>query len=185
MEFMDIKGEVIPKRKNTSNKIGAKFEQEIKDVFKDYFHSGDAYITKIPTEATVIRKFGKITNVVYRENSDSLDFQGVLKDGRFITFETKTYNAYDEKRNSNKPFPLDNIDEYQFELAETLANYTNKIFYIIQARLKDENEHYMMHWSKVKEFKDSSGRKSIPYDKLSEIGIKMEDLDILKYIDRI
>lgn len=185
MEFMDIKPEKIPRKVNTSNKIGAKFEQEIKEVFKDYFHSGDAYITKIPTEATVIRKFGKITNVVYRENSDSLDFQGVLKDGRFITFETKTYQAYDKNRSSIKPFPLDNIDEYQFELAETLSNYTDKIFYIIQARLKDINEHYIIHWSKVKEFKDTSGRKSIPYEKLSEIGVKMDDLDILKYIDKI
>lgn len=185
MEFMDIKPEKIPKKVNTSNRIGAKFEDELKAVFKDYFYSGDAYITKIPTEATVIRKFSKIVNVVYKDKSDSLDFQGVLKDGRFITFEAKTYSAYNKNRKTPEPFPLDNVDECQYELAETLSTYTDKIFYIIQVRLKDLNEHYIIHWSKIKDFKDTSGRKSIPYDQLAVVGVKMDNLDILNYIDKI
>lgn len=185
MEFKDIQAEVIPRGKNTSNKIGAKFEDELKEVFDDYYRSGDAYIKKIPVEATVIRKFGKIVNVVYKDKSDSLDYQGVLKDKRFITFEAKTYNAFNKNRKTPEPFPLSNIADYQYELAENLSVYTDKIFYIIQARLENHNEHYMMHWKKVKDFKDTSGRKSIPYEKLGEVGIFIEDLDFLKYIDEI
>lgn len=185
MEFKDIKAEVVPRAKNTSNKVGAKFEDEMKVVFDNYFKSGDAYIVKIPTETTTIRKFGKIVNVVYKKKSESLDYAGVLKDGKFITFELKSYAAFTKGKKSISPFPLNNIAGYQYELAESLSAYTDKIFYIIQARLENHNEHYMIHWKKVKEFKDNAGRKSIPYEQLGEVGILIEDLDFLKYIDEI
>lgn len=185
MEFIEVEKKVVPKRKNTSNKIGAKFEEELSEVFDDYFRSGDAYIKKIPVEATVIRKFGKIVNVVYKDKSDSLDYQGVLKDGRFITFEAKTYKAFEKNRKSALPFPLDNIADYQYELAEKLSDYTDKIFYIIQARFEDHNDTYIIHWKKIKKFKDESGRKSIPNEMLGQLGVKMETLDILDYIDQI
>lgn len=185
MEFMDFDKKIKPKRKNTSNRVGASFEVQLRDVFHEYRLCQDAMIVKIPTEATVIRNFGKIVNVVYKEKSDSLDFQGILKDGTFITFEAKTYKAYDPKRKTPNPFPLDNISDYQYDLFDELAVFTDKIFYIIQARFEDYNEHYIIHANNIKKYKESSGKRSIPYAKLSELGMKIPDLDILKYLNEI
>ena len=157
-----------------SNKIGGQFEKKLNKVFEQYRKEGRAYIIKVPTEATPIRgKGGKLVKVVYREKSECLDYIGLLPNATPIVFEAKTTG--EENR-----FPLSNIKDYQYELFEEIYKYTNNIFYIIEFRAHDEV--YLVHANKIKEFRDNNTRKSIPYKDFKELGVLMEDLDVLKYI---
>ena len=160
---------------NKSNKIGGIFEKKLNKVFDQYRKDNKAYIIKIHTKVIPIRgKNGKIAKVIYSEKSDCLDYLGLLPDAEPIIFEAKTSD-------NKTSFPLSNIKEYQFELFDEIYNYTNNIFYIIELRY--HNEVYLVHANKVKEFKENNDRKSIPYDEFKNIGILMDDLDVLKYIN--
>ena len=159
---------------NKSNKIGGAFEKKLNKVFEQYRSEGKAYIIKIHTKATPIRdKKGKIIKILYSEKSDCLDYLGVLPNSKPIIFEAKTAEG-------KTSFPLSNIKEYQYELFDEIYNYTDNIFYIIE--LREHNEVYLVHANKIKEFKENNTRKSIPYNEFKNIGILMEDLDVLKYI---
>lgn len=159
---------------NKSNKIGNSFEKKLTSKFNEYREDGKAYIFKIPTEFTLIRKGGVITSAFPKKKSSSLDYIGILPSGRAIVFEAKTTS---EKTS----FPLSNIKDYQYELVDEIYNYVNNIFFIIEFR--EYKEVYLVHADKIKEFKENNKRKSIPYKDFKEIGILIEDLDILKYID--
>ena len=159
---------------NKSNKIGGAFEKKLNKVFEQYRSEGKAYIIKIHTKATPIRdKKGKIIKILYSEKSDCLDYLGLLPNSKPIIFEAKTAEG-------KTSFPLSNIKEYQYELFDEIYNYTDNIFYIIE--LREHNEVYLVHANKIKEFKENNARKSIPYNEFKNIGILMEDLDVLKYI---
>lgn len=164
------------KRKNTSNKIGSTFEGKLIRVFDKYRKEGKAYIIKIPSEVTIIRKGAKIVNAVYRQKSDCLDFLGLMPDGKGIVFEAKTTK-------NKTSFPLSNIQEYQYQLADELLGYVKSVFYIVEFR--ELNEIYLVHSNKIKEFINNNERKSIPISwfRQSENAILMEDLDILKYLN--
>ncbi|MGL4801871.1 MAG: Holliday junction resolvase RecU [Cetobacterium sp.] len=160
-------------KRNTSNKVGSTFESKLINLFEQYRKENKAYLIKVPTETTIIRKGAKIVNAIHRSKSDCLDFIGFLKDGKPIVFEAKT--TKEENR-----FPLSNIAEYQYELADELYGYIDNVFYIVEFRSYDEV--YLVHANKVKEFKENSTRKSIPYSEFKNIGILMDDLDVLKYL---
>ena len=164
------------KKKNTSNKIGSTFEGKLINVFDKYRKEGKAYIIKIPSEATIVRSGAKIVKAFFREKSSCLDFLGLMPDGKGIVFEAKTTSK-------TTSFPLNNIQEYQYELADELLNYVMSVFYIIEFR--ELNEIYLVHSSKIKEFINNNERKSIPISwfRESENAILMEDLDILKYLN--
>ena len=169
--LLGIRGDIIG---NTSNKIGGKFEKKLNSIFEQYRKDKKAYIIKVHTKATPIRNSkGKIMKVVYSEKSDCLDYIGILPNAKPIVFEAKTADG-------KTSFPLSNIKEYQYELFDEIYNFTDNIFYIIELRY--HNEVYLVHANKVKEFKENNDRKSIPYDEFKNIGILMEDLDVLKYI---
>ena len=159
---------------NKSNKIGGAFEKKLNKVFEQYRSEGKTYIIKIHTKATPIRdKKGKIIKILYSEKSECLDYLGLLPNSKPIIFEAKTAEG-------KTSFPLSNIKEYQYELFDEIYNYTDNIFYIIE--LREHNEVYLVHANKIKEFKENNTRKSIPYNEFKNIGILMEDLDVLKYI---
>lgn len=164
------------KRKNTSNKIGSTFEAKLIRVFNKYRKEGKAYIIKIPSEVTIIRKGSRIVNAIYRQKSDCLDFLGLMPDGKGIVFEAKTTK-------NKTSFPLSNIQEYQYQLADELLRYVQSVFYIVEFR--ELNEIYLVHSKKIKEFINNNERKSIPIDwfRKNENAILMEDLDILKYLN--
>ena len=164
------------KRKNTSNKIGSTFEAKLIRVFNKYRKEGKAYIIKIPGEVTIIRKGAKIVNALHRQKSDCLDFLGLMPNGKGIVFEAKTTK-------NKTSFPLSNIQDYQYELAEELLGYVKSVFYIIEFR--ELNELYLVHSNKIKEFIKNNERKSIPISwfRESENATLMEDLDILKYLN--
>ena len=164
------------KRKNTSNKIGSTFEAKLIRVFNKYRKEGKAYIIKIPGEVTIIRKGAKIVNALHRQKSDCLDFLGLMPDGKGIVFEAKTTK-------NKTSFPLSNIQEYQYRLADELLGYVQSVFYIVEFR--ELNEIYLVHSNKIKEFINNNERKSIPISwfRESENATLMEDLDILKYLN--
>ena len=164
------------KRKNTSNKIGSTFEAKLIRVFNKYRKEGKAYIIKIPGEVTIIRKGSKIVNALHRQKSDCLDFLGLMPNGKGIVFEAKTTK-------NKTSFPLSNIQDYQYELADELLRYVRSVFYIIEFR--ELNEIYLVHSNKIKEFIKNNERKSIPiiWFREKENAILMEDLDILKYLE--
>ena len=164
------------KRKNTSNKIGSTFEAKLIRVFNKYRKEGKAYIIKIPGEVTIIRKGAKIVNALHRQKSDCLDFLGLMPDGKGIVFEAKTTK-------NKTSFPLSNIQEYQYRLADELLGYVQSVFYIVEFR--ELNEIYLVHSNKIKEFINNNERKSIPVSwfREKENATLMEDLDILKYLN--
>ena len=164
------------KRKNTSNKIGSTFEAKLIRVFNKYRKEGKAYIIKIPGEVTIIRKGAKIVNALHRQKSDCLDFLGLMPNGKGIVFEAKTTK-------NKTSFPLSNIQEYQYKLADELLGYVQSVFYIVEFR--ELNEIYLVHSNKIKEFIKNNERKSIPVSwfREKENATLMEDLDILKYLN--
>ena len=164
------------KRKNTSNKIGSTFEAKLIRVFNKYRKEGKAYIIKIPGEVTIIRKGAKIVNALHRQKSDCLDFLGLMPNGKGIVFEAKTTK-------NKTSFPLSNIQEYQYKLADELLGYVQSVFYIVEFR--ELNEIYLVHSNKIKEFINNNERKSIPVSwfREKENATLMEDLDILKYLE--
>ena len=159
----------------TSNKIGGVFERKLNKVFEKYRTERKAYIIKVHTKATPIRdKKGRVIKVLYSEKSDCLDYIGLLPNGKPIIFEAKTAEG-------KTSFPLNNIKDYQYDLFDEIYFYTDNIFYIIE--LRHHNEVYLVHANKIKEFRENNTRKSIPYEEFKNMGILMEDLDVLKYLD--
>ena len=165
----------------TSNKIGAKFENKLNKMFQKYRDEGKAYVIKVPVDWVVLRKGAKIVSAFPKKESDCLDYIGFLPNSRAIVFEAKSYDATGSK--SIKPFPLSNIKDYQYDLVDELYKYIDNVFYIVEIRLEKTSEVYLINAAKVKEFKETNERKSIPYDTLKEIGTLVEDLDILKYLE--
>lgn len=133
-----------------------------------------AYIFKIPTEFTVLRKGSKIVSAFPKKQSPCLDYIGILEDGKVIVFEAKT--------TANKTsFPLSNIKDYQFDLIDEINYYVDCVFFIIEFR--EYNEIYLVKGDTIKEFKENNTRKSIPHKDFKDLGILMNDLDVLKYIN--
>lgn len=159
---------------NKSNKIGSNFENRLTKQFEKYRNEGKAYIFKIPNEFVVLRKGAKIVSAFPKKQSPCLDYIGILPNGKSIVFEAKT--------TANKTsFPLSNIKDYQYDLIDEIQNYANNVFFVIEFR--ELNEVYLVHGQAIKEFKENNERKSIPYKEFKNIGILMEDLDVLKYIN--
>ena len=160
---------------NNSNKIGAKFEDKLTKQFEEYRKEKKAYIFKIPTEFVVLRKGAKIISAYPKKQSPCLDYIGILPNGKSIVFEAKTTK-------NTASFPLKNIKPYQFELIKEINHYVDCVFFIIEFR--ELNETYLVSGNAILNFKENNTRKSIPHDEFKEIGILMEDLDVLKYIDK-
>ena len=159
---------------NKSNKIGSKFENRLTKQFEKYRKEGKAYIFKVPTEFVVLRKGAKIISAFPKKQSPCLDYIGILPNGKSIVFEAKT--------TANKTsFPLSNIKDYQYDLIDEIQNYANNVFFVIEFR--EYNEVYLVSGLAIREFKENNLRKSIPYKEFKNIGILMNDLDVLKYIN--
>ena len=159
---------------NNSNKIGAKFEDKLTKQFEEYRKEKKAYIFKIPTEFVVLRKGAKIISAYPKKQSPCLDYIGILPNGKSIVFEAKTTK-------NTASFPLKNIKPYQFELIKEVNHYVDCVFFIIEFR--ELNETYLVSGNAILDFKENNTRKSIPYKEFKNIGILMEDLDVLKYIN--
>lgn len=146
-------------RRNTSlANRGLDLEEIISNQCKKYRQEGKAYIFKLPTEWQVQRR-GKFIVSAFPKAKSLTDFFGVLSNGEAIAIEVKNTN-------NKTSIPLSNIKDHQFVFLEEWNKYTKHSYYII--RFKEHNEIYLVHSSKVQEFKDTETRKSIPYKWFTE-----------------
>ena len=96
-------------KKRNSNKEGKEWEDMLTSQFNKYRKTGEMYCIKIPTEMVLLRRGKNIVSAFPTSRSEALDYLGILKDGRCISFEAKS--------TTNKTsFPLSQIKPYQFEL---------------------------------------------------------------------
>ena len=132
------------------------------------------YCIKIPTDWVVLRRGAKIVSAFPKAKSECLDYLGILKNGRCISFEAKS--------TTNKTsFPLSQIKDYQFELHKEIRKYTKEVFYII--RFKELGRYFLVTSDEIDKFIQENDRKSIPIGMFGvNIGKEMYDLDILKYL---
>ena len=112
-------------KKRNSNKEGKEWEDMLTSQFTKYRKTGEMYCIKIPTEMVLLRRGKNIVSAFPKAKSEALDYLGILKDGRCISFEAKS--------TTNKTsFPLSQIKPYQFELHKEIRQYTKEVFYIIR-----------------------------------------------------
>ena len=161
-------------KKRNSNKEGKEWEDMLTPQFNKYRKTGEMYCIKIPTEMVLLRKGKNIVSAFPKSRSEALDYLGILKDGRCISFEAKS--------TTNKTsFPLSQIKPYQFELHKEIRQYTKEVFYII--RFKTLGRYFLVTSDEIDSFIENNERKSIPISDFgTTIGIEMQDLDILKYL---
>lgn len=170
----ELKVELIKdkdKRKN-SNRLGANFEGKLQKVFDELREEGVCYISKIPTEFTILRRGVKIVSAFPKAQSRFLDYVGIVN-GKFITIEAKTCGS------SKTSYPLSGFKEYQLPLLKEFLDYGAMGYVVIQMRELDKI--FLIEGNKFLETVKGLNRKSIPIDLLEEIGIEVgEDLQGLK-----
>lgn len=135
---------------------GMAFESIIEATNEYYKDNGLALIRKIPTPVKVL-KIGDKGNIEkgFYEKKSALDFNGVLKGGVHIDFDTK------ETKNKTS-FPLGNISEHQMEYMKEVELFGGISFLLVSFRVHEECyilrkkdiEHYLL---------ENVGKKSIEY----------------------
>ena len=159
------------KRKN-SNKVGANFEMRIQKILDELREEGVCYISKIPTEFTILRRGSKIISAFPKAQSRFLDYVGIIN-GKFITIEAKTCGS------SKTSYPLSGFKDYQLPLLEDFLEYGAMGYVVIEMR--ELNKTFLIEGNKFLETVKGLNRKSIPIELLEEIGIEVgEDLQGLK-----
>lgn len=165
------------KKKVNGSKLGSMFEKKIIKKCDEYKLLRQAYIEKIPTDIAVIRRGGKVVECIFRDKA-SLDFSGVIKDGRCVYIEAKSCQ-------SKTSFPFSLVKDHQFTIAFELLNYTNLVFFLIEMREIDKV--FLIKASDIKEFKDTQDRQSLPLEWINKKGIEIDgkEFDFLASIDKI
>lgn len=168
----ELQEEERPYRRN----LGADWEKQIIKKCVQYRKDKIAYIVKIPTEFSIVRRFGKIVGAFPKDKS-ILDFMGTLADGRSIYIEAKSTQ-------NKTSFPLNGIRDHQYEFAKEILEYTDLCFYLIYFRTL--NRVFLLHTSKVETFKRKYTRKSLPIDWIEKFGTEIDviDIDFMKPILR-
>ena len=164
------------KRKNTSNKIGAIFEERVQHKLDEYKKQGLAYINKVPTEFKILRIGGKVINAFPVSQSRFCDFTGVIKGIGHCDIEVKTC--------SNKTsFPLSNIIESEFEYMSFMYHEMNQrhLYYLIEMR--ELKEIYLFKAIDIENFRKEQTRKSLPISWMRENGILIDNK--LNFIEHI
>lgn len=140
-----------------------------------YYRDNDiAYIYKKPTPIHVVKKNNNKIVDAYYEAPSTLDFNGLFR-GKYIEF--------DAKKTCNKTsFPISNVHEHQIRHMRNINNHGGIVFLIINMN----GEYYILKGSDFLSFIDNYKRKSIPYDYLKNMGIKVNlTLKGLDYLSKI
>lgn len=160
----DVKNKGKKKRVEYGGR-GLTFEAIIEASNMYYENSKLGLIRKIPTPIKVL-KIGEKGNIEkgFYEKKSALDFNGVLKGGVHIDFDTK------ETKNKTS-FPLGNISEHQLEYMKEIEAYGGITFFLVNFR--EHNECYVLRYSDYLEYmKYNVGVKSIKYSYFSTKLIK-------------
>ncbi len=160
---------------------GSTLEHLINSTNSQYSDKGLALVQKIPTPITPLKIDNKTRTITsaYFEQKSTVDFIGVVQ-GIPICFDAKETN--------NKSLPLKNIHEHQIEFMEKFENQQGIAFLIIYYKCVDEM--YYVPFRVIKKYYDDSknngGRKSIPYNELSEkYIIKNSEGFLVHYLETI
>lgn len=159
--------------RNTSRaNRGLDLEDIVKDQCEQYKKEEKGYIFKLATEWQVQRR-GKFIVSAFPKAKSLTDFFGVISTGEAIAIEVKNTN-------NKTSFPLGNIKDHQFVFLAEWAKHTKHSYYII--RFKEHDEIYLVHSTKVQNFKDTETRKSIPYAWFKENAMLLNGCDFLEKI---
>ncbi len=152
---------------------GMDLENLINIMNENYIENDIAIIYKKPTPIQIVKynyQTKRITDAFYKTES-TLDYNGIYK-GKYIEFDAK---------NTNKNYlPLSNIAEHQIKHIKNILRHGGIVFLIIMIN----NECYALAGEMIINFILKEKRKSIPYDYISNNGIKL-NINYLKGIDYI
>lgn len=150
-----------------------KLEKIIEDKCNEYIKKNIAYIYKLPTDFTVIRKGKQIVSAFPKKKS-TIDFMGSYK-GLAVAIETKSTD-------NKTSFPFSNIADHQWEFFENWCR-ESKGYYIVWFKVLDKM--FLVKAEDMQNAKDTLDRKSAPYDWFVENGIELEDgdLDFIRHIE--
>lgn len=146
-------------------------EKLIEDKCGEYIKKNIAYIYKIPTSFTIIRKGKQIVSAFPKKKS-IVDFLGAYGDGQAIAIETKSTN-------NKTSFSFNNIAEHQWDF---FASWTTKSkgYYIVW--FKSIDKMFLVNATDMQNAKDTLDRKSAPLDWFEENAIELdEDIDFIKH----
>lgn len=160
------------KMTNKSNRIGKQFEEKLNKKFMEYRINKQAYISKVPTDWTVLRKGAEIVKAFPKGKSEFLDYAGTLKNGKAVFLEAKSC--------AKSPFPLSTIKPYQYVLIEEIMEYTDKVYLIIEMR--DVDTTFLLKADEILTFEEKNKRKSIPLSWLLDNAIVLDNLNIIDYL---
>jgi recombination protein U len=135
---------------------GAALEQLIYVANAQYQAKGLAVIQKVATPWKVVRHGRQIISA-FPERKSTVDFVGVAA-GRPIAFDAKSTRT--ETR-----FPLDNIEQHQFEFLQAWHDQGGIAFILIEFATLDE--FYVLPFTDLNEWWVAmyrGGRKSVPYE---------------------
>lgn len=172
--------------KSSSSNRGSALEQLIEIINKQYENSGVALIDKTDPPVQIQQIKGNKITKGFLKSEGHLDFEGVMKSGRHIEFDTKEFKG--------NRFPLKNIKEKQYKRMKKLFLHGAVTFLLVNA--VDYNEYFVLSFPLVKtlweEWKENPGKKgyaSVDIDTLRENAFipKAENgylLDYLKFFGR-
>ncbi len=135
---------------------GMDLEKLINESNKYYLQNDIAIIYKKPTPIGITKVIYQNNKQIikngYFESKSTLDYNGIYK-GKYIDFDAKvTINK--------TSFPLNNIHPHQFEHIENIIRHGGISFLIIKMNLN----YYLLDGQKLLDFKNTTKRKSIPFD---------------------
>lgn len=153
-------------RKNTSN-TGNAFENLVLYSNNLYFLQDMAFIQKLEQPVLITKKYPDGT-VTGKLKKSTVDFLGSTNQGKMV--------AFDAKSNSSKTsFPLNNVEQHQFEILEKYHCMNAFSFLLVEWTAHDE--YYVLPFPLFKAYWNEGkkdGRKSIPYQVFVTECIKVE-----------
>ncbi|GMA49344.1 Holliday junction resolvase RecU [Alicyclobacillus contaminans] len=139
---------------------GMAFEELVEYANRQYHARGVAVIQKVPTPVKMIRRGAQIVSA-FPERKSTVDFIGVAG-GRAIAFDAKSTRI-------DTRFPLDNIEQHQFEFLLDWQSQGGISFMLIEfVNLREVRllpfDVLNLHWTAMQK----GGRKSIPIEEIRQ-----------------
>lgn len=162
-------GRKIAKKITNFSNRGMSLEEDINLTNAFYLETNVAVIHKKPTPVQIVnvhypKRSAAVIKEAYFKQPSTTDYNGLYR-GKYIDFEAK-------ETNNKTSFPLANIHAHQVKHMRQIINHNGICFFIIRFSPHDETyflgaEHVVNCWDDMKE----GARKSIPYQKIKEIGL--------------
>lgn len=152
----------------TYDNRGVTLEEDINKTNEFYLATNKAIIHKKPTPIQVVkvdypRRSAAVITEAYYQQASTTDYNGIYQ-GRYIDFEAK-------ETNNKTSFPLANVQSHQIEHMKSVVEHGGICFFIIRFSQHDETylfkaKDLFKYWNEMLK----GGRKSIPYQRIKELG---------------